>query len=114
MKPFSFAVIVLSAVIAAPAGYAQQKMDDMKGMNKPNMASEHEVTHQASGVVKKADSKTGVVTIAHEAVASMKWPAMTMDFLVQDKMMLNKFAVGQKVNFDFVKGPKGFVVTAVR
>ena len=114
MKPYTFAAIVISAVIAAPAGYAQQKMDDMKGMNTPKMASDQQVTHHASGVVKKADAKTGVVTIAHEAVPSMKWPAMTMDFVVQDKMMLDKFAVGQKVDFDFVKGPKGFVVTAVR
>lgn len=115
MKPFTHAAIVLAAVLSAPAGFAQQKMDDMKGMDAPmKAASSSQMAHQAIGVVKKIDAKAGIVTLAHEPVPSMKWPAMTMGFQVQDKMLLYKLAVGQKVNFDFVQGTKGYVVTAVK
>ena len=115
MKPFATTTIVLAAVLSAPAGFAQQKMDDMKSMDLPKKAApDTQVTHEATGVVKKVDAKAGVVTFAHEPVPSMKWPAMTMGFLVQDKMLLDKLAVGQKVKFDFVQGTKGYIVTAIR
>lgn len=115
MKPFTHTAVVLAAVLAAQAAFAQQKMDDMKGMNMPKKeAAGAQVAHHATGVVKKVDAEAGVVTLAHEPVPSMKWPAMTMGFQVQDKMLLDKLTVGQKVNFDFVQGPKGYVVTAVK
>ena len=41
-------------------------------------------------------------------------PAMTMGFLVKDKMLLDKLAVGKRVDFEFVQGSKGYVVTAVK
>lgn len=115
MRPFTSTSIVIAAALLAPTAFAQQKMDDMKSMDMPKKAaSATQVTHHATGVVKKVDAQAGVVTFAHEAVPSMKWPAMTMGFLVQDKMMLGKLAVGQKVNFDFVQGTKGYVVTAIQ
>lgn len=115
MKPFTFTAILLAAVLSAPAAFAQQKMDEMKGMDMPKKtAPDGQVTHHAIGIVKKVDAKAGVVTLAHEPVQSMKWPAMTMGFQVQDKMLLDKLAVGQKVNFDFIQGTKGYVVTAVK
>ena len=115
MKPFTVTAIVLASVLSAPAGFAQQKMDDMKGMDAPmKAASGSQMTHRATGVVKKVDAKAGKVTLAHEPVPSMKWPAMTMGFQVEDKMLLDNLAVGQKVNFDFIQGPKGYVVTAVK
>ena len=44
----------------------------------------------------------------------MNWPAMTMGFQVKDKMLFDKLAVGKKVDFEFVHGTKGYVVTAVK
>ncbi len=68
----------------------------------------------ATGVVKKTDLATGSVTIAHEAVQSLHWPAMTMGFKVRDKHLFEKLAVGHKVNFEFVQEDGGYVVTAVK
>ena len=65
-------------------------------------------------MVKKVDAKAGLVTLAHEPVKGMNWPAMTMGFLVKDKMLLDKLTVGKKVDFEFVPGTKGCVVTAVK
>ena len=45
----------------------------------------------------------GKVTLKHEAVAELKWPAMTMFFTVADKAQLNAVDVGTRVEFQFVK-----------
>jgi Cu(I)/Ag(I) efflux system protein CusF len=114
MKAVVLTTLVIAAALSAPA-FAQDKMDSMKGMNMPAMlASGAQATHSATGVVKKIDAKTGAVTFAHEAVPSMNWKPMTMTFQVKDKMLLDKLAVGKKVDFDFVQASNGYVVTAVK
>jgi Cu(I)/Ag(I) efflux system protein CusF len=114
MKTVALATLAIAAALSAPA-FAQDKMDSMKGMSMPAMpASGAQTTHSATGVVKKIDSKTGAVTFAHDAVPSMNWKPMTMTFQVKDKMLLDKLAVGKKVDFDFVQASNGYVVTAVK
>lgn len=114
MRTLALTTIVLAATLSA-AAFAQDKMDSMKGMSMPSMpASGAQATHSATGVVKKIDAKTGAVTFAHEAVPSMNWKPMTMTFQVKDKMLLDKLAVGKKVDFDFVQASNGYVVTAVK
>jgi Cu(I)/Ag(I) efflux system protein CusF len=39
---------------------------------------------------------------------------MTMGFAVKDKALLDKLAVGKKVEFEFVKEGKGYAVTGVK
>ena len=70
--------------------------------------------HQATGTVKKVDPAKGVVTLAHEPVKSLKWPAMTMGFTVKDKALLDKLQPGKKVEFEFVQQGKDYVVTGVK
>jgi len=111
LTSFAFA----AAFVAASPALAQQKMDDMKGMDAAKPASAAaQTTHMATGVVKKVDAKAGLVTLAHDPVKTMNWPAMTMGFQVKDKMLLDKLSVGKKVDFEFVQGSKGYVVTAVK
>lgn len=115
MKKFSYSALVLALLLPATAVLAQQKMGDMKPMDSTMKSSaETKITHKATGVVKKVDPKAGVVTLAHEAVNSMNWPAMTMGFMVSDKMLLDKLTLGKKVNFEFVQNAKGYVVTSVK
>jgi Cu(I)/Ag(I) efflux system protein CusF len=71
-------------------------------------------THHAVAVVQKIDRASGNVTLAHEPVQSLNWPAMTMRFSVKRKDLLDKLAVGQKVNVDFEQVGNGYVVTAVK
>ena len=72
------------------------------------------ITHKATGVVKRVDRDKGAVTLAHDPVASLKWPAMTMSFLVKDKAMLDKLPEGRKVEFEFVQQGKDYVITGVK
>ncbi|MBB3890144.1 Cu(I)/Ag(I) efflux system protein CusF [Phenylobacterium haematophilum] len=65
---------------------------------------------EGTGVVKKIDAKTGSVTIAHDPIKALNWPAMTMPFKVADKVLLAKVKVGAKVRFDL----SGQTITAIR
>lgn len=115
MKKLFYSALVLALLLPATAALAQQKMGDMKTPDTTmKSAGEVKMAHQAVGVVKKVDPKTGVVTLAHEAVNSMNWPPMTMGFLVKDKMLFDKLIVGSKVSFEFIQDPKGYVVTKVK
>ncbi len=65
---------------------------------------------EGTGVVKKIDAKSGSVTIAHDPIKALNWPAMTMPFKVADKALLGKMKVGAKIRFDL----NGQTITAVR
>ena len=71
-------------------------------------------THKAAGVVKSADRGKGSVLMAHGPVATLKWPAMTMSFLVKDKGLLDKLPAGAKVEFEFVLQGRDYVITGVK
>ena len=42
---------------------------------------------------------------------AMAWPAMSMGFQVEDKMLFDQLAVCQEVDLKSVQGPEGYVVT---
>jgi Cu(I)/Ag(I) efflux system periplasmic protein CusF len=70
--------------------------------------------YDAVGVVKQLDVTAGTVTIAHEAIAGLGWPAMTMSFSIKDKTLFDKLAVDRKVQFTVAKQGAAYVVTSVR
>ena len=121
MKKVVYATLVAAALLPA-AALAQAKTEDMKGMDMSNMkgmdmpkkSTAANVTHTATGEVKKVDTKARVVTVMHEPVKSLNWPAMTMGFVVKDKALLNKLTVGKQVEFDFVQKGGQYVVTSVK
>ena len=110
-------------LFATTAAFAQQKMDDMKGMDMSKMESmdmgkkptgTKQVTHAVKATVKKVDESASTVTLAHGPVASLNWPAMTMNFRVKDKMLLKKLSVDKRVDVKFVKEGEDYVVTSVK
>ena len=113
-------VVAAAIAVAASTAFAQSgemKGMDMKGgmkgmdMSKGGMAKG---THKATGVVKKADPKAGTVTLDHEAVKSMNWPAMSMTFQVKDKTLMDKLAQGKKVEVEFEQHGKEYVITSAK
>lgn len=108
----------------------EQCMEMMRGMKDMDMnhcmammqgtdnngqgASKAPAVHQTTGVVKAVNPAKGMVTLSHEPVPSLKWPAMTMGFTVNDKSLFDKLAVGKKVAVDFVQKGADYIVTAVR
>lgn len=94
-------------------GMKSMPMDGMKDMPTDKPVAEQTV-HMAKGKVTKVDTAASVVTLAHEPVKSLNWPAMTMGFQVRDKMVLDKLTVGKMVDFEFVQADKGYVITKVK
>src|SRR3979490_1007499 len=117
--------IVLSAVLALsfamiPLTRAQGMGGmDMKGMDmgKEKKSADKKSegkTHKGAGTVKKVNSASGKVTIAHGPIPTMKWPAMNMTFTVKDKALLGKFSQDKKVEFEFVDRGSNYVITSVK
>jgi Cu(I)/Ag(I) efflux system protein CusF len=69
--------------------------------------------HKTTAVVQAADPSKGTVTLAHQAIASLNWPAMTMSFAVKDRNLFEKLAVGKTVNVELTRQGASYVVTAV-
>ena len=93
---------------------AQQCKDMINGMGgKPAAKSAMPISHETDAVVKGVDAQSGKVTLAHEPVKSLGWPAMTMGFVVKDKALFDKLAVGKKVKVEFAKEASNYVVTSV-
>jgi Cu/Ag efflux protein CusF len=71
--------------------------------------------HQAVGRVEDVDTKAGTVSLAHGAIASLKWPAMTMEFKVANKALLASLKPGSRVSFEFVeRAPGEWVITSLK
>src|ERR1700674_1442380 len=84
-------------------------MKDM-GMNKEAATT----THKGVGVIKDLNAADGVVTLAHEPIKSLNWPAMTMAFKVKDKSLMDKIKPGDKVEFTLVQVGKDYLITRVK
>ncbi len=57
--------------------------------------------HRGQGTVQAVDAKGGMVEIEHGPIASLKWPAMSMEFKVKDRTQLARLSKGQAVEFEF-------------
>jgi len=79
-----------------------------------SVAAHAQAVHQASGTVARLDRDKGKVTIKHEPVASLKWPGMTMGFVVKDKALLEKAKPGGKIEFGFVQSGREYVITEIK
>jgi Cu(I)/Ag(I) efflux system membrane fusion protein len=66
--------------------------------------------HQGSGTVQAVDAQGGTIKIEHAPIASLQWPAMTMEFTARDKRLLAGLRPGQAVEFDLAPGEPGAYV----
>jgi Cu(I)/Ag(I) efflux system protein CusF len=68
---------------------------------------------QGVGTVRKVDAAQGKVTLQHEPIERLGWPAMTMAFRVRDAKLLDGLEPGRKVRFAFVQQGPAYVITAI-
>ncbi len=72
------------------------------------------VGHQAAGSVESIDLKAGTLSLNHGPVATLKWPAMTMEFKAANPALLKGLIPGQAVSFEFVERQPGeYAVTSI-
>lgn len=98
-------------------GMDMTQCKDMMGKDKKGRSAEKKSegkSHKGVGTVKKIDPTAGTVTIAHGPVADLKWPAMTMTFVVKDKALLSKLSQDKKVEFEFLQQGSDYVITSAK
>jgi Cu(I)/Ag(I) efflux system periplasmic protein CusF len=96
-----FSLSLVAALSSFPATADNMKMD------MPMDSKAETQTHQGKGKVNSVDAKAGRINLTHEAIQSLGWPGMTMDFEVQDKAKLTSIKAGQTVNFQLIEPRKG-------
>jgi len=103
----ALAAVLTSVVGAQAAETGAMKMEGMQ-MNAPSKTP----TNRTTGVIKSLDAKGGTVTLSHEAVPALKWPAMTMAFKISPELAKG-LQVGQKVQFEFVAKEMDGTITKI-
>ncbi len=81
----------------------------------PGQPAAKGTSHQAEGTVDGIDAAAGTISLSHGPVASLKWPAMTMEFKAANASLLQGLKPGAKVAVEFVERQPGeWVITAIK
>lgn len=107
MRALLRTIAVAVCLGAAPMAHAQMKHDQ-------HGAAQSAQVHKGTGIVTNVDRNAGKVTLRHDPIKSLNWPAMTMGFGVKDKALLDKLAKDKKVEFEFVQQGKTYVITSIK
>lgn len=91
----STALAVLLGLPFGSAALAQTHLHD-SGHAAPTSSDS---ARQADGTVRKVDTTTGKLTIAHGPLEGLGMPSMTMAFRVAERAMLEMVKVGDKIRF---------------
>lgn len=85
------------------------------GDNMASMASDAAVAKsvKAKGVVTAVDVAAGTITLDHEEIPEVSWPAMTMGFKATSELA-QSVKVGDKVAFDLTIKDGAGEITAIR
>ena len=111
-------IVALVATIATLSACSKNEASEQKKAEAPmeqmSKESSTTTTTQAVGVITAIDTKENILTLDHEAIPAIKWPAMTMGFKVADPALLNGLAVGQKVDFELKAEGETYTVVAAK
>ena len=64
----------------------------------------------ANGTVISVDRDLSRITIDTDAIEALKLPALALAFSVHDRNLLDRVRTGRKVEFEFVKQGRNFVL----
>lgn len=106
IRILQFLLIVLGVALWLPG-----RADDMPGMG---ASKSSEPIGRGVGVIKAIDSKQGTITLEHQPIKELNWPAMTMAFKVSDAKLLTGHTVGEKVAFELKGSDTSPVVTSIQ
>ena len=111
MKKVILATLVCSVLsTAAVSSYAADKME----MAMPAKATASNTAITGKGQVVLISKDKTMVTLKHDPIAAIQWPAMTMAFKVKNSAVLSKTKVGDKVSFTLSPDGKDYMVTSIK
>jgi Cu/Ag efflux protein CusF len=102
MKTFT---LILGIAIAATIGMAQAATPEHDMSQHQMQTLSGKIGHEAVGIIKDVNTESGKVLIAHEAIADLSWPPMTMWFALRDPLPKDLKA-GDAVRFVLMQGEK--------
>lgn len=117
MKKF----LIMAALIALPIGLSGcEKQPEVSKVEAPQTDAMGDMAMPAdakmaksTGTVTSVDAAAGKITLDHEAIATVGWPAMEMEFSAKSDL-LTGIALGDKVDFDLTVTGSAGEVTAIR
>lgn len=108
------AIALSAALDTARAEHVEcGNMNGEWGANESHETTSKAIVHHAVAVVHTVNRDNGTVSVVHEPVRSLNWPAMTKTFVVEDRRLFDKLIIGKKVCIEFEKRNSGYVITAV-
>ena len=111
MKKVLLATLVLSVLSATTiVSYAADKME----MAMPTKATASNMAITGKGQVVLISKDKSKVTLKHEPIPAIQWPAMTMEFKVKSSPVLAKTKVGDKVSFTLAPDGKDYMVSSIK
>jgi Cu/Ag efflux protein CusF len=117
-KATLFVLVAASSMLAACGGGDAPTANTS---NMPNMpVAQQPASGQAAaenrgmGVVQSVDTANGSLTIAHEPIAGLGWPAMTMSFKVDKAALLEDVEAGEHIEFTLRGRDMSGVVTSIK
>ena len=112
--------LMIAAMMAAPIMLSgcDKKAESSKPEASPDamgsmaMPTEAKMVKSA-GTVTAIDPASGKITLEHEAIPAVEWPAMTMGFKSKPELLAG-IAVGDKVDFDLTVSGNAGEVTSIK
>lgn len=89
------------------------RMSDHEESNNKTMSENKTLTAKGQGVVVSLMLDHGMITLQHDAIESLDWPAMEMDFITLDGVSLEGLASGDKVEFELIKNDDRFLISSI-
>lgn len=106
-------IVPIALIAAACSPPAQQ--DAAKGeMNMPETTASVAGPIAGVGTVTAVDAGAGTISLDHEPIAAISWPAMSMQFTAENPAILQGIAVGDRVSFEIKSATETSVITAVQ
>lgn len=110
LKAFVLPIAMLGAACSPPASEpaAKSEMESME-MSAPAAAG----PIRAVGIVTAIDAAASTISLDHEPIAAISWPAMSMQFQAENAAILQGIAVGDRVSFELKSATETQIVTMV-
>lgn len=110
--------LVASGALAATAAACSQETtapakEDMGSMETSEPAAIAGPI-RSTGAVTAVDASAGTISLDHEAIAAINWPAMSMQFTAENPAILQGIAVGDHVTFELKSASETSTITMVQ
>ena len=112
MKTLLLPVALLAAACSPPASEPAAKTDMESASEPAAPAAAGQIT--SVGTVIAVDAAAGTVSLDHEAIAAIRWPAMSMQFTAENPAILQGIAVGDRVAFELKSASETQTLIAIQ